>query len=587
MTTTRKTRYYISALGCGAALTVTCAFADQVPGTQTGEPVRQPVQPAKPAPTDMVKVAPGAQASASMMADTGARIPVSQFRFSGNQAVSSETLGALLASRTGKSLTLTELTEAAGVVQSYYRAHGWFLAQAYVPAQSPAAGVVDIAVLEGRIDSVTINVADGAPISKAYATNLANHFLKAGQSITENGIESPLLLLRDVPRVDAKSVIDPGTTLGSAAVTVNVVTDPAAPRVNGRVQVDNYGNPLTGATRLGVDLNVNNPYGYGDQLSLSGFFANKHGNGFGRAAYSLPVGPLGTRVGVSAARLNYALAGATELLKLSKPYGIANVFALNAAHPLIRTKDSNLFIQVIGERKNLEDLLQAPALSDKRSLTSGRLQLNGDLRDDFAGVTIYSLSGTRGKLRIDDPARSAFDRDPIFGPQTEGMFSKLLYSVQRLQQFAPTLHGMFSVAGQRGNRNLHSAEQFAIGGDDTVRAFPVGFLVGDDGLTATAELRWAPSQLKIGRFEAVGTLFYDYGQLTIHHDNKILQAVENKPHISGYGVGMNVAYGERFLFKVAVAWQGNAIKYFDVDRQATIAERGGGSRVWAQAAYSF
>ena len=34
-----------------------------------------------------------------MMADTGARIPVSQFRFSGNQAVSSETLGALLASR--------------------------------------------------------------------------------------------------------------------------------------------------------------------------------------------------------------------------------------------------------------------------------------------------------------------------------------------------------------------------------------------------------------------------------------------------------------------------------------------------------
>src|SRR6476469_5540168 len=235
-----QARSIISAVGCGAALTATCAFADQVPGTQTEDPARKPLQPSKMAPAHLIRTTPPATANAPRMADNGTRIAVSQFRFSGNDSVSSDRLAQLVANRAGKSLSLDELNAAAAVIQSYYRSNGWFLAQAYIPAQTPANGVVEIAVLEGRIDKLTINVAPDAPVRPEYAQQLAASFLARGQTITENSLERPLLLLRDLPRVDAKSIIDPGSAPGTADITVNLVADPDARVFSGHVDIDNY-----------------------------------------------------------------------------------------------------------------------------------------------------------------------------------------------------------------------------------------------------------------------------------------------------------------------------------------------------------
>lgn len=171
METIKKTRCLVSALGCGAALAMSCAWADQVPGTQTEDPSRRSPQPLKPAPNDLVKVAP-AGAPAPAMADSGARIAVSQFRFTGNYSQPSDKLAPLVASYLGKTLTLAELNNAANAIKSHYRANGWFLAQAYIPAQTPVNGVVEIAVLEGRIDRLTVNVADDAPVRADYARRL-------------------------------------------------------------------------------------------------------------------------------------------------------------------------------------------------------------------------------------------------------------------------------------------------------------------------------------------------------------------------------------------------------------------------------
>jgi hemolysin activation/secretion protein len=156
------------------------------------------------------------------MADSGAPA-VSQFRFTGSDSQSSEKLAPLVASYLGKALTLAELDNAANAIKRHYRANGWFLAQAYIPPQTPANGVVEIAVMEGRIDTLTVNVADDAPIGAAYANRLVSAFLQRGQTITEVGLEGPLLLLRDLPRVDAKSVIDPGSAPGTAGIAINLI----------------------------------------------------------------------------------------------------------------------------------------------------------------------------------------------------------------------------------------------------------------------------------------------------------------------------------------------------------------------------
>jgi hemolysin activation/secretion protein len=564
----------VSTIGCTAAFSVAPACADQVSGSQTDELARKPAA-AKPAAPGMIQMDKGDAAAPPLMADSGASIPVSRFTFVGNTSQAEPTLAALVAPYTGRSLSLAELNEAADAVKRYYRAHGWFLAQAYIPAQTPRDGVVQIAVLEGYIDTVTINVAPDAPISQGYATRLAEAFLHPGKAITENGLEKPLLLLRDVPRVDAKSVIDPGSTVGTAGIVVNVVKDAEAAVISGRVELDNFGNYASGANRLGAEVNANNPFGLGDQISLRGFIANQHGNAFGRAGYTVPVGPLGTRVGGSIARLNYVLGSAFEAIR---PNGIANVAALNLSHPLMRSKDHNLFAELAYEHKRLTDRIDVPPSSEEHTLDALRLQLNGDIRDSKAGVTLYTLGLTRGRLRIDDPVRLAFDQDAAAGAHTAGNFNKVAFSIERLQQLSPGLHAFVSVNGQRASKNLHPAEKLALGGDGSVRAFPVGEAVGDDGFVATGELRWAVPALQVKRLSTVATLFYDYGRVTLNHDNALVNAAPNRHQISGYGVGLNLGYADKVLVRLAVA-KPNRSDLPDTGNK--------GVRVLAQASYSF
>lgn len=275
-------------MGCSAAFTVSSAFSQVVPGTQTDNPLRRPALPAKPPVPGMVKVVPPATPAAPASGESELNIQVSGFHFTGNASQSDATLAALVAPFVGRQLTLTQIREAAAAVQVHYRARGWFLAQAYIPPQTPRNGIVEIAVLEGRIGQVTINVASDAPVSQAYANAVASRRIQSGQVITENGIEGPLLLLRDVPRVEAKSVIDPGAEVGTANIVVNVTKEPGSPVVSGRVEVDNYGNRVSGTTRVGAEVNVNNPYGFGDQLSLRAIRAvraKEGGNNFGRIGY--------------------------------------------------------------------------------------------------------------------------------------------------------------------------------------------------------------------------------------------------------------------------------------------------------------
>lgn len=556
-------------------VTLSPAFSQQLPnatpGTQT-DVVDSHALP-KLVSDNLIETVPGL--ATAPPADADAKIFVSKLIFSGNTAQASEILAPLVASYLGKAWTLSELNAAADTIRRHYRSQGWFLAQTYLPPQAGQNGVIEIVVLEGRIDAVTIVVAADAPLSAAYATKLVSNYLQAGQALTENDLERPLLLLRDVPRIDAKSVIEPGTVAGTASILVNVIKDVDVPCISGTLGMDNFGSRVAGTNRVSSELTLNNPYGWGDQLSLHGFLSNLGGNGFGRAAYYLPIGPWGNRVGVSVARLDYVLGQEFAALE---PNGVADVLSMNASQPLIRRKDANLSAQLFVEKKNLTDRTTTPSSSELSTLSSLRVLLNGDQRDNLAGVNLYSLSLMSGELRLESAVRQAIDADPTTGAHAAGRFAKLVYSLQRFQQFAPGLHGLLSLSGQLCNKNLHSAEKFSIGGDSTVRAFPVGELVGDEGYTASAELRYGVPQLKIGQLDTVTTLFYDYGHVTQNHDNQLLKNLNNERSIAGYGLGLNLGYGERYLIKIALAWpvSGDTV---DPAKQ--------GRRLWGQASYSF
>src|SRR5690554_5321099 len=84
------------------------------------------------------------------MSVSGPNLQVNGFSLSGNLAIDSAELLSLLDDLRGRTVSLGKLQTGANRITRLYRERGYPLTRAYVPAQEIDAGVVQIAVLEGR-----------------------------------------------------------------------------------------------------------------------------------------------------------------------------------------------------------------------------------------------------------------------------------------------------------------------------------------------------------------------------------------------------------------------------------------------------
>jgi hemolysin activation/secretion protein len=124
--------------------------------------------------------------------------------------------------------------------------------QAYLPQQEIKGGVVEIAIIEARIGKVALNLKEGTRYSEILVRGIVEKHLVEGSIITETGLETPLLLLNDLPNATVTSEIKPSQTDRLGDLVISVSDSPGL--ISGSVDVDNYGNRFTGAWRAGVSL---------------------------------------------------------------------------------------------------------------------------------------------------------------------------------------------------------------------------------------------------------------------------------------------------------------------------------------------
>ena len=84
------------------------------------------------------------------------KLVVSRVMFTGNTVFKSAELERIIAPAIGKEMTLGELNEFISKVSDYYVAHGYILAQAYLPPQEIRDGVVEVAILEGEVGAIEL-----------------------------------------------------------------------------------------------------------------------------------------------------------------------------------------------------------------------------------------------------------------------------------------------------------------------------------------------------------------------------------------------------------------------------------------------
>jgi hemolysin activation/secretion protein len=349
--------------------------AGQILEQQTREPLRLP-----PPPDDDVRPRPPDPKPALPVSPT-LKIQVTKFTFSGNTLYSDAELAEVVKEFVGKELDFEGLNDAANKVRAHHRSRGYFLAQAYLPQQAIRNGVVEIAVIEGRVGEVELQRRPATRLREGLLAGILRHHLKPGDIITETSLEKPLLLINDLPTASVTSEIRPSQTIGAADLRVNV--DQGVGLLNGDIEIDNHGSRFTGAERLGGSLNVNNPLTIGDQLQLRGFVTTEDMY-FERFAYLVPVGFWGTRLGASYTRFSYKLGEEFASLLASGDGVVKSVYAF---HPLYRTRTTNINGQFSYEDKLLHDQIDEPAQTSViyQYIDSIKVFLVGYFRDRLVG----------------------------------------------------------------------------------------------------------------------------------------------------------------------------------------------------------
>lgn len=394
------------------------------------------------------------------------RFRVNAFDMSGNTVYRERLLKTLLERYVDMELNLYDLTKATDTLTTYYHDHGYTLARAFIPPQKVEQGVVSIHVVEGRIGQV--GFAGNRRHSKAFLANRTG-LLKPGSLVTTKRLENNMLLLNDLPGISAKAVLSPGAEFGTTDAEIRVEER----LFSGSVGINNHGRVETGKNRLEASLSLNSPFGWGDQLAVSGSSTQHELVRYWRAGYSLPLNTVGTRLSIGRSKAAYDVSGPLAVLGLS---GEVTNTELAVSHPVIRSRDENHSLSLTLRRTHLVQNALGFKLSDNRLGVMTAAYQFSRIHPD-ASVT----SGMLGLTTNFKSSNEAVNTDAVFAR----MELDIQHTTPFYRQWDLYLHGNF----MHSREMLPDTEKFSLGGPGNVRAFRPSEIRGDSGSLMTMELR--------------------------------------------------------------------------------------------------
>ncbi len=503
--------------------------------------------------------------------DTGVKIQVREIKLTGDYSkMATDTeLYELVREKIGKELTFFELKQIANHITNYLREKkGFLLARAYLPEQDITDGIIEIRVIAGQISGkAQINVREPARIKKGLLQGMADHTIPEESATRMERIERAVLLINDLPGIRAQASLEPGATPGSTSLKINV--SEGGP-VQGLLSADNHGDRYTGYIRGAGQVFANDPFGLGDRIGFS--YIGSEDMIHGIASYAMPIGYSGLKGNISYSYLHYELG---EELKPLNAKGQAQVIGSNLSYPVVRSRRASLWVELGFEYLDLWDEANSIKTRD-RELSVGSLNLRGNFFDRIGGggLTIAEMTFYAGNADLSGLASNRIA--DAAGPGTHGGFSRLTYSMARLQRVSQATSLFISLRGQLASGNLDSSQKFILGGPYGVRAYPSGEGSGDAGHMGTVEIRYDLPQIPyLKSTQLIG--FYDGGWVKLNQDlwpGAIINATgKNDYFLSSGGIGLNIQDPGVYSMRAAYAHRigsndGRSIQGNNVDNRS-------------------
>jgi hemolysin activation/secretion protein len=477
---------------------------------------------------DPLKRAPPAPAVAPAAVDA-VRFPVREIRFTTSELLSAEQLQSIARPYEGRKLAFADLLAVAAKVNALYQERGVVTAQAIVPPQDVSGGIVTIRLVEGRVGAINLSGNDST--KDTYITDRIG--LRPSELVLLAPLEDDLIRFNRTNDVQLRAELKPGTGFGTSDLNISVQEPP---RHELQMFVDNAGGEATGKWRTGLSYVNRSLLGWRDSLSLSTTRASgQEGYGLG---YSVPFNRWGGRVGLTWNKdLIDSKFGPLAPLDVT---GRSTAVALTLRQPVYVRQDRQLDLVANVQRRSGTSWISGVFLQ-KTETTDFSIGAEYQASDD-SGVWLMGYSTLSGKARVS-------------GVAGDDRYWLGRGSLRRSQNLAPGVSLRLSFNFQHTTSDLLPAsQQFFIGGDYSVRGYPVGAHGGDSGYSLSVELHH-PLDLGLRGVPMSGFLFLDHGKVRpFRPPGSLLGATDE---LIGVGWGLNAQLSERVSARLTMAYAPN------------------------------
>lgn len=465
---------------------------------------------------------------------------VRRIRVTGATVFSDAELARLFAPLEGRNILLDDLRRAAERLEAMYRARGHFLTRVLIPPQVVREETLDVEVLEGFIADVYVEAPDAgsAALGRALVGPVVGR-----KPVRLVDLESPLLLLNDMPGIKASSVLKPGPAPASSDLLLKVERKPA----QSYVAVSNFASNAIGPFTLAMGTSLSQPLGLAGATDLSFSAAGETLDELQvmTIRHAMPIGRRGIVASAGLVLARASPGGDVADLGLRSRSGSGSI---RLRMPLHRTRANALFVDAgLSINRSRVSALGTPITNDRASVAD--LALAWRQVGWLGGDMSLSLGAGKGLLLL-----GANDRDtPLpsvvgFTPQ----FMKFTLLFQRNQPLVGGLSAGLAVQGQYSRQRLLSGEQIMFGGSLIGRAYDPSSIIGDKGLGVLGELRFALPGLTIkGRWENMQ--LYGFGDMAVATVNPLADQDGVTSHIASLGVGIRSRAFQRLAFDAHVA----------------------------------
>jgi hemolysin activation/secretion protein len=409
----------------------------------------------------------------------GLRVVVREIRVTGSTVFPPEQLAKVTEPYLDRELTSEDLEALRVALTLLYVNNGYVTSGAILPDQTVTAGVVTYEIIEGRLAEVEVE--GNRWFRSSY---LQKRFkLDAGPPLNVNALQRRLQFLLEDQRFQRLNAdLRPGTARGEATLDVRVEE-----RTPYRLYLEynNYQSPAVGQNRGLVTFEHQNLTGNGDVLMA------QYGGSYGLKPlldfkYTLPVSAYDTAVSYEYRR--------NILNVIRPPFQVLNiksqsdVYTATLRQPIYRTLNTNIALELIGERlSDKNDLLGHP-FSLQPGANNGRA-VDTAIRtvQEFVYRTQNQVLAARSRFSF---GIDALDATINHDGRPDGIFFAWLGEFQWVRRFDfLNSYAIFRSAFQHSDSPLLSMEQYSIGGRYSVRGYEENTLLRDRAINTSFEMR--------------------------------------------------------------------------------------------------